>query len=79
LGGGKSSGRDCGVHQAGVTTRQIDNFAAERIKSYDAKSAFLGYRKFPGHTCLSVNDEVVHGIASDRELKLATSSAWMLA
>jgi len=53
----------------GVTTRQIDNFAAERIRSYDAKSAFLGYRKFPCHTCLSVNDEVVHGIASERELK----------
>ncbi len=53
----------------GVTTRQIDNFAAERIKSYDGKSAFLGYRKFPCHTCLSVNAEVVHGIASERELK----------
>jgi methionyl aminopeptidase len=53
----------------GVTTWQIDNFAAERIKSYDGKSAFLGYRKFPCHTCLSVNDEVVHGIASERELK----------
>jgi methionyl aminopeptidase len=53
----------------GLTTRQIDNFAAERIKSYDGKSAFLGYRKFPCHTCLSVNDEVVHGIASERELK----------
>jgi methionyl aminopeptidase len=53
----------------GVTTRQVDNFAAERIKSYDGKSAFLGYRKFPCHTCLSVNDEVVHGIASERELK----------
>jgi len=53
----------------GVTTRQVDNFAAERIKSYDAKSAFLGYRKYPCHTCLSVNDAVVHGIASDRELK----------
>jgi methionyl aminopeptidase len=53
----------------GVTTRQIDNFAAERIRSYDGKSAFLGYRKFPSHTCLSVNDEVVHGIASERELK----------
>ena len=55
--------------QPGLTTRQIDNFAAERIRSYGAKSAFLGYRKFPCHTCLSVNDEVVHGIASERELK----------
>jgi methionyl aminopeptidase len=53
----------------GVTTRQIDNFAAERIKAHGAKSAFLGYRKFPCHTCLSVNEEVVHGIASERELK----------
>jgi len=53
----------------GVTTRQIDNFAAERMREYGAKSAFLGYRKFPCHTCLSVNDEVVHGIASERELK----------
>jgi methionyl aminopeptidase len=58
-----------GFIQPGVTTRQIDNFAAERIKARGGKSAFLGYRKFPCHTCLSVNDEVVHGIASDRELK----------
>ena len=53
----------------GLTTRQIDNFAAERIRSYDAKSAFLGYRKYPCHTCLSVNDEVVHGLATERELR----------
>ena len=52
-----------------VTTRQIDNFAAERIKAHDAKSAFLGYRKFPCYTCLSVNEEVVHGLATERELK----------
>lgn len=55
--------------QPGVTTRQVDNFAAERIKVHGAKSAFLGYRKFPCHTCLSVNEEVVHGIASERELR----------
>src|SRR5579863_6652602 len=53
----------------GITTREIDNFAAERIRSYDAKSAFLGYRKYPCHTCLSVNDAVVHGLASERELQ----------
>ena len=55
--------------QPGITTRQVDDFAAERIRSYDAKSAFLGYRKFPCHTCLSVNEAVVHGLASDRELQ----------
>ena len=53
----------------GVTTRQVDGFAAERIAAYGAKSAFLGYRKYPCHTCLSVNEEVVHGLANERELK----------
>jgi methionyl aminopeptidase len=47
----------------------VDQFAAERIKSYGARSAFLGYRKYPCHTCLSVNDQVVHGLASDRVLR----------
>jgi methionyl aminopeptidase len=52
----------------GVTTKQVDEFAAAQIKSYDAKSAFLGYRKYPCHTCISVNEEVVHGLAGGREL-----------
>jgi methionyl aminopeptidase len=53
----------------GVTTRQVDEFAAERIKSHGARSAFLGYRKYPCYTCISVNEEVVHGLATDRELQ----------
>ncbi len=53
----------------GVTTREIDNLAAEVIRANGAKSAFLGYRKFPRHTCISVNDEVVHGMGSEREVK----------
>jgi methionyl aminopeptidase len=53
----------------GVTTRQVDEFAASRIKQHGAKSAFLGYRKYPCHTCISVNDEVVHGLAGERELR----------
>ena len=53
----------------GMTTRQVDEFAAERIKQHGAKSAFLGYRKYPCHTCISVNEEVVHGLAGDRELQ----------
>mgnify|MGYP001599489781 FL=1 len=55
--------------QPGLTTRQVDDFAAGRIKFYGAKSAFLGYRKYPCHTCISVNEEVVHGLAGNRELK----------
>ena len=53
----------------GVTTRDIDNFAAERIKSHGAKSAFLGYRKFPCNLCISVNEQVVHGLANDRRVE----------
>jgi methionyl aminopeptidase len=58
-----------GFIRPGLTTRQIDEFAAERIAAHGAKSAFLGYRKYPCHTCISVNEEVVHGMASERELK----------
>src|SRR5258706_13713902 len=55
--------------QPGVTTRQVDEFAAGRIKFYGARSAFLGYRKYPCQTCISVNEEVVHGLAGERELR----------
>ena len=54
----------------GVTTREVDEFAAARMKGYGAKSAFLGYRKYPCHTCVSVNEQVVHGMAGKRRLEL---------
>ncbi|HTD68628.1 MAG TPA: type I methionyl aminopeptidase [Candidatus Limnocylindria bacterium] len=53
----------------GVTTKQIDDFAADVIKKHGAKSAFLGYRKYPCHVCISVNEEVVHGLAKDRRVE----------
>ena len=53
----------------GLTTRQVDEFAAARIKSHGGRSAFLGYRKYPCQTCISVNDEVVHGLSGGRELR----------
>ena len=53
----------------GITTREIDQFAAECIKRRGAKSAFLGYRKYPCHLCVSVNEEVVHGIANERRVQ----------
>jgi len=59
--------------QPGVTTREVDDFAASRIKHYGAKSAFLGYkvsnRKYPCYICISVNDQVVHGLAGPRTLR----------
>ncbi len=56
----------CNFIRPGVATREIDNFAASRIKHYGGKSAFLGYRKYPCNVCISVNEQVVHGLASER-------------
>jgi len=53
----------------GVTTKQVDDFAAERMRHYGARSAFLGYRKFPCQICISVNEQVVHGLAGPRVLR----------
>lgn len=53
----------------GVTTADLDAFGAERIAHHGARSAFLGYRKYPCYLCISVNEEVVHGVASDRRLQ----------
>src|SRR6185503_7938356 len=58
-----------GFIQPGVTTRQIDEFAAASISKRGAKSAFLGYQKYPCHACISVNEEVVHGLAKDRRVE----------
>lgn len=55
--------------QPGMTTRQIDEFAAERMKLRGGRSAFLGYKKFPCHLCISVNEAVVHGMASERRVQ----------
>ena len=55
--------------QPGVTTRDIDQFAASRMKHYGAKSAFLGYKKYPCHLCISVNEQVVHGLANSRRVE----------
>ena len=53
----------------GVTTGEIDAAAADFISDAGAKSAFLGYRGFPGQICISVNEEVVHGIGGSRRIQ----------
>lgn len=55
--------------QPGITTREVDDFAEGRIRHYGAKSAFLGYHKYPCQICISVNDQVVHGMAGTRQLR----------
>ena len=46
----------------GVSTADLDTWAAGLIRETGGRSAFLGYHGFPGHICISVNDEVIHGI-----------------
>lgn len=54
---------------AGVTTGEVDRFAAAEMKARGCKSAFLGYRNFPGNICISINEEVVHGIGGARVIQ----------
>ncbi len=53
----------------GVTTAQIDAFAAEVFDREKCGNAFLGYGGYPGHLCVSVNEVVVHGIGDSRVVR----------
>ncbi|MBP8075920.1 M24 family metallopeptidase [Macellibacteroides fermentans] len=50
----------------GMTTKELDNYGAGILKSYGAKSAPFVTYKFPGWTCISINNEMAHGISSSR-------------
>jgi methionyl aminopeptidase len=57
----------------GITTKEVDQSAADFMSDAGVQSAFLGYRLghrvFPGNICISLNDEVVHGIGSQRRIQ----------
>lgn len=53
----------------GVTTLEIDTAAADLMSDKKCTSAFLGYKGFPGHICISLNEEVVHGIGGKRRIQ----------
>ena len=55
--------------QPGRTTKELDEAAAALIRERGGKSPFLGYKGYPGHICVSVNEEVVHGIPSKRRVQ----------
>ncbi|MEW8955378.1 type I methionyl aminopeptidase [Clostridium sp.] len=57
------------VIKPGMTTAEIDKIAEEFITKQGAKPSFKGYGGFPATLCVSVNDEVVHGIPGNRVLK----------
>ncbi len=53
----------------GITTKEMDRIAREVIEKAGARPAFLGYRDYPATLCISVNEEVVHGIPGPRKLR----------
>src|SRR6186713_3413342 len=61
------------IVRPGISTKEVDEAAADFMLEAGVKSAFLGYRLghrvFPGNICISLNDEVVHGIGSQRRIQ----------
>ncbi len=57
------------VIKPGITTDELDKIAEKFIRDHNAEPGFLGYQDYPKTLCTSVNNEVVHGIPSDRVLK----------
>ena len=53
---------------AGISTKELNDQAARELKSLGAEAAFLGYKSFPESICISVNDEVVHGIPKSQKI-----------
>ena len=52
----------------GIKTGQLESVAVSELQKRGAKASFKGYRGFPAHLCVSVNDEIVHGIPGERRL-----------
>ncbi len=53
----------------GVTTKELDEYAAELAREQEGRCAFYGYHGFSGHICSSVNEEVVHGVPGSRVIR----------
>ncbi|MCD8377417.1 MAG: type I methionyl aminopeptidase [Candidatus Gastranaerophilales bacterium] len=56
------------VVEPGISTKEIDSIAMQIIKENKAVPTFLGYNGFPGCVCTSINEKVVHGIPSEKEI-----------
>lgn len=55
--------------QPGVETRELDELAVEMCRRHQVEPAFKGYRGYPRSICISVNEEIVHGIPGSRRIK----------
>ena len=58
-----------GMVRPGIATLELDRYAERRTRELDAIPAFKGYRGYPASLCTSLNEEIVHGIPSNRKLK----------
>jgi len=59
----------CDEIRPGVTTAALDALAAGIMSAHGVRSAFLGYNGYPAHTCISVNETVIHGIPGPRVIR----------
>lgn len=57
-----------GMIKAGMATKEIENYADKRIAALGGIAAFKGYRGYPSSVCISINEQVVHGIPSSRKM-----------
>jgi len=55
--------------EPGMMTEELDAITAQELSRYGAVSSFKGYRGFPANLCVSINDELVHGIPGKRMIK----------
>lgn len=53
----------------GALTKDLDKFMEERIRAMGGEPAFLGYRGYPASSCISINEQVVHGIPGNRRIR----------
>lgn len=56
------------VIKPGITTLEIDTIVENEILKYKMKPAFKGYNEYPASACVSINEQIVHGIPSDRKV-----------
>ena len=62
----------------GISTKELDNLAKKFIESKGCTCSFEGLYGFPGSICISINDEVVHGIPGARTLKNGDIDSYLL-
>lgn len=56
------------IIRPGISTKEIDRVCEELIRSYGCTPNFLNYQGYPGSVCVSVNEEVVHGIPTEQHI-----------